>query len=105
MSAEVFAQYEAVAAELQPRYSACSSTGALAWLRLKARWVDPAHLGKTRSRDPKDDPVLACALAALAIFSVTRDDDLLALGKPFGIEMITPASFLAWLRGGHRPEV
>jgi hypothetical protein len=40
---------------------------------------------------------LACALAACAQYLVTRDDDLLALGKPFGIEMITPAGFLAWL--------
>ncbi len=98
MSAEVFAEYEAIAAEFQPQFPACNSAGALAWLRLKARWVEPAPLGKRRSRDPKDDPFLACALAARAGFVVTRDDDLLALGKPFGIEMITPAQFLVWLR-------
>jgi predicted nucleic acid-binding protein len=97
----VFDEYEAVAAELQPRFPACNSAGALAWLRLKARWFEPALLGKSRSRDAKDDPFLACALAARAKWLVTRDDDLLVLGKPFGIEMITPASFLAWLRERH----
>ena len=63
-SSEIFEEYEAVASELQPRFVACNSTGALAWLRLKARWFEPALLGKQRSRDPTDDPFLACALAA-----------------------------------------
>ncbi|HNU98876.1 MAG: putative toxin-antitoxin system toxin component, PIN family [Verrucomicrobia bacterium] len=101
-SAEVFAEYEAVAAEFQPRFPACNSAGALAWLRLKAKWVDPAPLGKRRSRDAKDDPFLGCALAARAGFVVTRDHDLLTLGKPFGIEMITPARFLMWLQENGR---
>jgi len=98
VSAEVFAEYGAIAAQFQPRFPTCNSAGALAWLRLKAKWVEPASLGKRRSRDPKDDPFLACALAARAGFVVTRDDDLLTLGKPFGIEIVTPARFLAWLR-------
>lgn len=55
-----------------------------------------------RSRDAKDDPFLACAPAAKAGFVITRDDELLALGKPFGIEMITPARFLVWRRGKRR---
>jgi putative PIN family toxin of toxin-antitoxin system len=103
VSREVFDEYEVVAAELQPRFPACNSAGALAWLRLKARWVEPAPLGKARSRDVKDDPFLACALAARVKHLVTRDNDLLDLGKPFGIEMITPAGFLAWLRDNYRP--
>ncbi|HOB99328.1 MAG TPA: hypothetical protein PKM43_11350 [Verrucomicrobiota bacterium] len=65
---------------------------------MKAKWVDPAPLGKRRSRDAKDDAFLACVLAVRAGFVVTRDDDLLALGKPFGVEIITPARFLVWLR-------
>lgn len=98
VSRDVFDEYEAVAADLQPRFPACNSAGSFAWLRLKAVWFEPAPLGKPRSRDPKDDPFLACALAACAKYLVTRDNDLLVLGKPFGIEMITPAGFLAWLR-------
>ena len=103
VSGDVFAEYEAVASELQIRFPARNSRGALAWLRLKAGWVEPAPLGKPRSRDSKDDPFLACALPAQAKYLVTRDLDLLALGKPFGIQTITPARFLHWLRENHRP--
>ncbi len=42
------------------------------------------------------------ALAASARLMVSRDHDLLKLGKPFGIEIITPARFLAWLRQNRR---
>jgi predicted nucleic acid-binding protein len=54
-------------------------------------------LGKQRSRDVKDDPYLACALGAGAKIIVTRDGDLPALGKPFGIQMITPRELLVRL--------
>ena len=60
-----------------------------------ARRVDPAPLGKPRSRDAKDDPYLACALAAHAEFIISRDTDLLVLRKPFGIEVLTPRAFLS----------
>jgi putative PIN family toxin of toxin-antitoxin system len=103
VSRDVFDEYENVAAEFQPRFPACNSASALAWLRLKALWIESAPLGKQRSRDAKDDPLLACALAAHAKYLITRDDDLLVLGKPFGIEIITPAKFLSWLRESNRP--
>ena len=95
---DVFDEYKAVAIDLQPRFPACNSAGALAWLRLKAVWVEPVPLGKPRSRDSKDDPFLACALSCRAKYLVSRDKDLLVLGKPFGVEIVTPARFLAWLR-------
>jgi len=44
VSGGVFDEYESVAAEFQPRFPSCNSAGALAWLRLKARWVEPALL-------------------------------------------------------------
>jgi putative PIN family toxin of toxin-antitoxin system len=102
VSREVFDEYEAVAAEFQPRFPACNSSGTLVWLRLRARWVEPALLGAPRSRDPKDEPFLACALAARAKYLITRDNDLLDLGKSFGIKVITPARFLSWLRESPR---
>jgi putative PIN family toxin of toxin-antitoxin system len=67
------------------------------WYQDHVKRVEPAPLGKRRSRDAKDDPYLACALAAGAKFIVTRDEDLLALGKPFGIQMITPRELLVRL--------
>ena len=65
-----------------------------------SRLVSPAPLGKQRSRDPSDDPYLACALAARAEFIITRDPDLLELEKPFGIQILTPRAFLSRLPTG-----
>lgn len=49
-------------------------------------------------RDPEDDMVLACALAATADFVVSRDDDLLSLGEFNGIRLVSPEAFLSLLR-------
>lgn len=65
----------------------------LNWYLEAVKLVEPAPLGKQRSRDPKDDPYLAAALAARASV-VTYDKDLLALGKPFGVEILRPMEFL-----------
>lgn len=62
--------------------------------REQCKTVEPAPLGKQRSRDPKDDPYLACALAANARYIISRDPHLLDLEKPFGIEIVTPRAFL-----------
>jgi putative PIN family toxin of toxin-antitoxin system len=67
------------------------------WYYATVKLVEPAPLGKQRSRDANDDPYLACALAARAKVIVTRDDDLLVMEKPFGIEIITPRQLLARL--------
>jgi putative PIN family toxin of toxin-antitoxin system len=50
-------------------------------------------------RDPNDDMILACAVAASASYVVTRDDDLLSLGTYEGIAIVTPEAFLTLLRG------
>ena len=55
----------------------------------------PAPLDRRYSRDPDDDHVIACALAARADFIVTGDDDLLALGEVEGVAMRTIAGLLA----------
>ncbi len=67
------------------------------WFQDRVKRVEPAPLGKQRSRDAKDDPYLACALSAVAQFMITRDDDLLVLGKPFGIQIMTPRELLVRL--------
>ena len=65
----------------------------LDWIEQVALLVETSPLGKRRSRDVKDDPFLACALASRAEFIVTKDKDLLALEKPFGVEIVTPRVF------------
>ncbi len=69
-------------------------TAILNWYYARVKLVEPAPLGKPRSRDPQDDPYLACALAARAKYIVSRDDDLLALEKPFGIQILEPRELL-----------
>ena len=49
-------------------------------------------------RDPNDDVILACAVAAEASHVVTRDRDLLSLGTYEGITIVTPEAFLGLLR-------
>ena len=49
-------------------------------------------------RDPNDDVILACAVAAEASHVVTRDDDLLSLQTYEGIAIVTPETFLSILR-------
>jgi putative PIN family toxin of toxin-antitoxin system len=71
----------------------------LNWYLSVVRLVEPAPLGKQRSRDAKDDPYLAAALAARANFIVSYDKDLLELKKPFGVEIIRPAQFLKLVKG------
>jgi putative PIN family toxin of toxin-antitoxin system len=79
----------------RPRFSGRNYSGLYSWIEKNALLVEPAPLGKRRSRDSKDDIFLACALSADAKFIVSNDQDLLVLGKPFGIEILQPAQFIA----------
>jgi uncharacterized protein len=91
----VLAEYEAVIPErLKEEIPELDPEPKLNWIRAKSRLIEPAPLGKQRSRDRTDDPYLACALAAKARYVVTYDLDLLKLSKPFGIEIIRPAELL-----------
>jgi predicted nucleic acid-binding protein len=76
-----------------------SPASIITWYLENVKRVEPAPLGKQRSRDAHDDPYLSCALAAGAKIIISRDEDLLSLGKPFGIEIITPRQLLSKLAG------
>lgn len=49
------------------------------------------------TRDPKDDPVVACAVEGGAGFIVSGDQDLLVLGTYGRVRIVTPREFLALL--------
>ena len=49
------------------------------------------------TRDPKDDPVVACAVEGEAGFIVSGDQDLLVLGTYWKVHIVTPREFLALL--------
>ncbi|MBU0705106.1 MAG: putative toxin-antitoxin system toxin component, PIN family [Chloroflexi bacterium] len=49
------------------------------------------------TRDPKDDPVVACAVEGRAGCIVSGDQDLLVLGAYRQVRMVTPREFLSLL--------
>lgn len=51
------------------------------------------------ARDADDDPILACAKEAQADYVVSGDDDLLSLERYEGIPIVSPAAFVAVLKG------
>jgi putative PIN family toxin of toxin-antitoxin system len=93
---EILAEVRALVAARGDKFKE-AAPNLLTWYYDAVKLVDPSPLGKQRSRDAKDDPYLACALAAGANIIVSRDDDLLALEKPFGIQIITPRELLVRL--------
>ena len=70
----------------------------LARLLRIVQFVVPAALGKQRGRDPEDERYLAAALGGHAAALVSNDRDLLTLGKPFGVPILTPIEFLRMAR-------
>ena len=98
VSVPIFEEYNEIAHRLGRRFREVNPDPWLHWIERKAKVFESAPPGKPRSRDPKDDPFLACALACSAKFVVSNDMDLLALEKPFGIEILPPRQFLARLR-------
>jgi putative PIN family toxin of toxin-antitoxin system len=73
----------------------------LVGLRALSTVVHPAPLEAT-ARDPDDDHVLACALAAGATLIVTRDRDLLDLGTFRGIRILAAHDALQLIPGVSR---
>lgn len=59
--------------------------------------VEVTPLAQRASRDPDDDAVLACALAARADFIVSGDQDLLVIEQWAGIPILTAAQALDFL--------
>jgi len=65
---------------------------AVSHLWAEARWVEPKPI--RASRDPNDDHVLGCAVAAKAHLIISGDRDLLSLHPFQGISIHSPADFL-----------
>jgi putative PIN family toxin of toxin-antitoxin system len=52
--------------------------------------IDPPSITGAVARDPDDDKIIACAVAAGAEYLVSRDRDLLALGSYGQINVVSP---------------
>ncbi len=94
ITVDIFHEYSEVAQRIAIKIPRVNPEPWLKWIEDKAWVYEPAPIGKQRSRDPDDDPFLACALASDSKIIVSRDKDLLQLEKPFGIEIVTPRLFL-----------
>ena len=99
VSQEILDEYAAVTAELRARrFPQAQPSGALAWIAAKSLRVEPVPLRGKLSRDPTDNVFVASAVAAHAAFVVTQDRDLLALQKPFGVQVVTPVQLIQALQ-------
>jgi putative PIN family toxin of toxin-antitoxin system len=59
---------------------------------------DPTPTPGAVPRDPDDDKIIACAVAAGAEYLVSRDHDLLSIGSHAGVTIIPPEDFLRVVR-------
>jgi uncharacterized protein len=95
VSVAILEEYSEVAHRLACQHSEVNPEPWLQWTERSVRVYEPAPLGRLHSRDPDDDPFLACALACGARFLVSKDKDLLALETPCGIQILQPRQLLA----------
>jgi putative PIN family toxin of toxin-antitoxin system len=106
LSADIIAEVERALAyphiQERYRYSADDITEFCEALRASFPLVLPAPAVTGISRDPGDDVILACAIAAKATHLVTRDKDLLVLGTYEGMTILSPEAFITILRASNR---
>jgi putative PIN family toxin of toxin-antitoxin system len=91
---EEWAETVQFVAENEPRWKNQNWAAWLDWLKRVSRLVESIPMRKTVKRDANDDPVIMSALAAQAGFIVTTDNDLLSLGKPYGVACVSPRDFI-----------
>ena len=82
--------------QAQRRYNYTPETAAeyRSVLEASATIIDPVPVIPRTSRDPDDDVVLACAVAAGAAYLITGDKDLKVLGRYENTDIVTPSEFL-----------
>ncbi|MGA3180404.1 MAG: putative toxin-antitoxin system toxin component, PIN family [Verrucomicrobiota bacterium] len=99
VNASVMEEYAAITARLREKlFSDTQPSGALAWIAAKSIQVEPVTLIGRLSRDPDDNLFVATAVAARSRFLVSQDRDLLVLGKPYGVAVVTPVQLVWRLR-------
>jgi putative PIN family toxin of toxin-antitoxin system len=94
-------------AQRKYRYSRSDADQYQATLMMLATIIDdPSPTPGAVPRDPDDDKIVACAVAAAAQHIVTRDDHLLSLGSYAEIAITTPEQFIHLVRRefGRLPE-
>lgn len=94
VSAEVLDEYRRVGERLEDQFPRVSLTPFLALVLANATIVEPAVLTEPVSRDPNDDPFIACALASRCDAIISGDRHLLEISGYEGIEVLTPRQLI-----------
>ena len=95
ISAEVLDEYRRVGERLEERFPGVSLAPFVALVATNATFVDPDPLPEPVSRDPDDDPFIACTAAGGRDAIVSGDRHLREVSGYQGIEVLTPRKMLA----------
>jgi len=94
ISAEVLDEYRRVGERLEEQFPGVSLKPFLALVVANAMSVEPEPLPSPVSRDPSDDPFIACAVAGGCDAIVSGDRHLLEVSGHGGIDVLTPRQLL-----------
>ena len=94
VSAEVLDEYRRVGDRLEMQYPGVSLAPLLALVVANSEIVEPEPLPSPVSRDPNDDPFIACAVTGGCDAIVSGDRHLLEVSGYGGIDVLTPRQLL-----------
>ncbi len=100
VSADVLDEYRRVGERLEQKFPGVSLAPFVALVATNATFVDPDPLPEPVSRDPDDDPFIACAVAGGCDAIVSGDRHLLEVSGYRGIEVLTPRKLLSRIEQG-----
>jgi putative PIN family toxin of toxin-antitoxin system len=94
-SVDILTEYRRVVARLESRFPKVAAQPLLDLIMRECRLVDPVPVPASACSDPDDLKFLGCALAGGARCIVSGDRALLHASGFEGVEVLTPAAFMA----------
>lgn len=85
--------------QIQALIQAAEAEVLLTAVHYKAEMLPPLGPIPAYSRDVKDDKFIACAVAGMADYLITLDNDLLILGQVAQVQILRPDEYLALFPG------
>ncbi len=99
VSSEVLDEYRRVGERLEVQFPGVSLTPFLALVVANSKIVEPDPVPSPVSRDPNDDPFIACAVTGGCDAIVSGDRHLLEVSGYGGIDVLTPRQLLDRISG------